>query len=632
MAKRQEPPAAERSQAEEKPKPRSIRWVGEGEPHKSVQIGMLNLELPDADAQRKGFETEHARLLVTNVRGYKFLITMLLFMLALPASLPFARALAQTAAPPELPRVYLDTRYVLPTGRVWLVGAGTNLQTTINSVQPGDLIKVAAGVAKTGNFTLPAKSGLGAIFIQTGDLAGIPAEGTRVGPANASSMAKILSPNTQPAIATLGAAANYRFIGIEIGLAPGVLTNYGLVEFGRGNETSEAALPGNLVLDRCYLHGNPTGDCSRAVALNSKTSAVVDCYISNIHGVGFDTQAIASWNSPGPLKIVNNYLEAAGENFLAGGADPKIPGLVVSDIEFRRNTCSKPWRWRPTDPSYAGAHYTVKNLFELKNAQRVLADGNVFENNWTDAQNGTAILFTPRNQDGTAPWSVVQDITFTNNIVRFSGSAINILGSDNERSSQRTMRIKIENDLIYGIGQPDADGAFMFLLRGPADVTVKRNTVIQTGNIITMDSLPKSANLTYAGNITAPGSYGMSGTELSEGIASLNGFVSVYDVSGNVLTGRPSYLYPPGNFFPAALTDIGFIDPANNNYQLSQANAYQGKGVDFAALNAAVAGTVIPPPAPTSFTTLQMPAAGIDVEYKDPATGRVLHTVKVRPQ
>ena len=43
-------------------------------------------------------------------------------------------------------------------------------------------------------------------------------------------------------------------------------------------------------------------------------------------------------------------------------------------------------------------------------------DGNVLEHNWGDAQNGFAILFTPRNQGGTAPWSGVQDITFTNNI------------------------------------------------------------------------------------------------------------------------------------------------------------------------------------------------------------------------
>ena len=34
------------------------------------------------------------------------------------------------------------------------------------------------------------------------------------------------------------------------------------------------------------------------------------------------------------------------------------------------------------------------------------------ENNWVDGQAGMAVLFTVRNQDGGAPWSVVEDVTF----------------------------------------------------------------------------------------------------------------------------------------------------------------------------------------------------------------------------
>ena len=39
-----------------------------------------------------------------------------------------------------------------------------------------------------------------------------------------------------------------------------------------------------------------------------------------IHMVGADTQAVISYHTPGPIKIVNNYLQAAGENILLGGA------------------------------------------------------------------------------------------------------------------------------------------------------------------------------------------------------------------------------------------------------------------------------------------------------------------------
>ena len=38
-----------------------------------------------------------------------------------------------------------------------------------------------------------------------------------------------------------------------------------------------------------------------------------------------------------------------------------------------------PLSWRIGDPSYAGTEWSVKNLFELKNARRVLVDGNIFQ-------------------------------------------------------------------------------------------------------------------------------------------------------------------------------------------------------------------------------------------------------------
>src|SRR5260370_35462675 len=46
-----------------------------------------------------------------------------------------------------------------------------------------------------------------------------------------------------------------------------------------------------------------------------------------------------------------------------------------------------------------GSQFIVKNLFELKNAQRVLFEGNVLEHSWGGfSQTGFGILLTPRNQ------------------------------------------------------------------------------------------------------------------------------------------------------------------------------------------------------------------------------------------
>lgn len=105
----------------------------------------------------------------------------------------------------------------------------------------------------------------------------------------------------------------------------------------------------------------------------------------------------------------------------------------------------------------------MKNLFELKNAQRVIIDGNIFENNWGDAQVGYAILFTVRNQDGTVPWSVVRDVQLTNNIIRHSASAIQLLGTDYIHPSQQTERITVANNVFEDIDGAKWNGAGWFL-------------------------------------------------------------------------------------------------------------------------------------------------------------------------
>ncbi|HXD53091.1 MAG TPA: hypothetical protein VN689_14415, partial [Burkholderiales bacterium] len=236
------------------------------------------------------------------------------------------------------------------SAQTFSVSTSADLQAALRDAQPGDQIEIAAGAQLVGNFTLPnkpASSSVNWITIRTAapDEA-LPPAGSRITPAYASTLAQLVSPNAQPALRTEAGAHHYRFIGIEFTIAPDVMLNYGIVRLGDGDESDAQLLPHDLVFDRCYIHGNARADISRGVALNSAGTDILNCNISDIHGIGFDTQAICGWNGPGPFRIINNYLEAAGENVLFGGADPQIPDLVPSDIEFRRNDCSKPLAWK----------------------------------------------------------------------------------------------------------------------------------------------------------------------------------------------------------------------------------------------------------------------------------------------
>ena len=124
-------------------------------------------------------------------------------------------------------------------------------------------------------------------------------------------------------------------------------------------------------------------------------------------------------------------------------------------------------------PRTSGTLWNVKNTIELKNAQRVRIEGNVIENNWQASQSGYAIVLTPRNQDNTAPWTVVQDVTIRSNIVRHVNGAINILGSDYSSStgSQLTRRISIVNNVFDDISSAAwGSGAhFLSITRRPGE-------------------------------------------------------------------------------------------------------------------------------------------------------------------
>ena len=82
--------------------------------------------------------------------------------------------------------------------------------------------------------------------------------------------------------------------------------------------------------------------------------------------------------------------------------------------------------------------WTVKNLVEFKNAQNVMVEGNTIQNHWAAGQSGYAFIFTPRNQSGSAPWSVVQNITVRNNIIRHVAAVFNISGWDDIYTSRQT--------------------------------------------------------------------------------------------------------------------------------------------------------------------------------------------------
>lgn len=482
--------------------------------------------------------------------------------------------------------ILLGTRFPIAAQAIQ-VPEGADLQHALDRARPGDTILLRAGAVYVGNFVLPVKGGTVPITIRTAEAPGQPRPGVRVRPSHAPLLAKLRSPNRQPVVRTAAGTTHWRLELLEFLPTQGGSGDIIALGDGGSSQRTLDQVPKHLVIDRCYIHGDPVAGQKRGIALNSGATTITGSYISDIKVRGQDSQAIAGWNGPGPFIIENNYLEAAGENFLLGGADPSIDGLVPADVTFRRNHLAKPIEWRDQK-------WQVKNLFELKNARRVLVEGNLMEFTWQQAQVGYAIVLTPRNQDGAAPWSTVEDVTIRRNIVRHAGGGMQIIGADTTHPSGPTRRIQVSGNLFYDIdgGKWGGTGAFLLIGEGPSDVSIVGNTVRQSGNIVMAYGGSKAEPARVKGfqfrdNLILHNQYGVHGADRAPGGDSLQAFFPGAEFTSNGIGGGQARLYPGGNqFIDEREFDRQFVDAAGGDFRLVPDSRFRKAGPNGSDLGA----------------------------------------------
>jgi hypothetical protein len=466
------------------------------------------------------------------------------------------------------------------------VPAGGSLQQALNQVQPGGTVRLAAGTTYVGSFTLPAKGGTDYILITTGG-ATLPPPGARIDPSYKPQLATIRSASTSSALATAPGASYYRIAGVAFEANKNGSGD--IIALGHGSQTTLAAVPHHIELDQVLISGDATVGQKRAIAANAAYVTVSNSDIRDIKAAGQDSQAIAAWNSPGPIVIRNNHLEAAGENILFGGAHVGIPGLVPSDITVENNLLTKDASWR-------GSSWTVKNLFELKNARRVAVRRNIMQFNWGGAQSGFAVVLTPRNSSGQNPWVVVEDVEFSGNVVAHSGSVFNLLGHDDTDITGQLARILIKDNLIFDINDTwEGAGIFAQIGGEPRDITFDHNTVLHSGNIVTFysGSYPNAsgvkvgggpvAGFVFTNNLLNHNAYGIFGSGQAYGNQTLAYFAPGAKVQRNVMASDKSMAarYPPDNQFPTvAFFKASFQNAAAQDYRLTAGSPFVNAGTD----------------------------------------------------
>jgi len=468
------------------------------------------------------------------------LLVFLVFLITLP-QFSIAQQ-GQFDGPAELPRVYVRSALAdtPANGKVISVRAGGSLQQALDSVSCGDRIELQAGAVFAGaalRFPNKPCDDSHWIILRTSapDSAFAP-EGVRLKPCFAgvaslpgrpefrcSSTQNVMTKIEFQAKSGVGpllfqpGANHYRFIGIEITRAPGPLIS-ALATALEANNVH------HLIFDRVWMHGTAQDETTRAISLSGMSHvAVVDSYFSDFHCVATsgsctDAQVLGTGggNVPtGPFKIVNNFLEASGENILFGGGPAT---MTPADIEIRENHLFKPMIWRPGEAGFVGGSsgrpFIVKNSFELKNAQRVLFEGNLLENCWGGfSQNGYAILLTPKNQNNQCPLCRVTDITIRYNRITNVGAVFEIANIRSDAGGETTAgeRYSIHDvvaDKVQGAAFGGGAGLFaQLLVAAPPmrDVKIEHNTAFTPRAIFSITNNGKFTNFKIENNILSTG-------------------------------------------------------------------------------------------------------------------------------
>jgi PKD repeat protein len=269
-------------------------------------------------------------------------------------------------------------------------------------------------------------------------------------------------------------------------------------------------------------------------------------------------------------------------------------------------------------PTSAGTVWTVKNLFELKNAANVVVEENVFENHWQGAQAGFAIVLTPRNSAGACTWCVVEHVRFEWNLVRNVAAGINLLGYDTptrptRQTNDTAFRQNVFTDVSTTLG---GNGWFMQIGDEPRDVIVEHNTIDHNGGSLiyvyggTSTDPREVYGFQMIANAARHGLYGVNGSYFSYGNAILTNYYPDAVFLANYLAGASSSRYPAGTLVSGTLPSQ-FVDAAAGDFTLVSGSilgnaAPDGSdiGVDYPAFAARLDGVTTgvpagnPPPPP----------------------------------
>jgi hypothetical protein len=278
--------------------------------------------------------------------------------------------------------------------------------------------------------------------------------------------------------------------------------------------------------------------------------------------------------------------------------------VVPADITIRRNHFYKPLSWK-------GGPWTVKNLFELKSAARLLVEANVFENNWPAAQEGVAIVIKSNANGCQCAYLGTRDLTFRYNVVKNVPVGLGLHAADNSygwTGFVHTQRVRVEHNLFANVGAEGTRQSLLLFTQDLADVELAHNTFVHAagakGLVLPMAySFGDARRLVLRDNVfTATAGYAFHNSDNSSvHTNALNAFAAdgSWAFARNVVGGMSGDFAaqnPSASWYPNTVAGIGLAA----DYSLAPTSSYKGRGLggadpgaDVAELTRRITGVVV---------------------------------------
>jgi len=261
----------------------------------------------------------------------------------------------------------------------------------------------------------------------------------------------------------------------------------------------------DITLEDLTLRGN--GTTKRGISNQAINTVLRRVEVRNICREGQETQAMAMWDSPGPLLAEDCYFEGGSIGFLAGGSAPTVPNTIATGLKFVRCKFLRPIEWRSKS-------YACKNAFELKCARNVEVIDCELGFVWAQGQSGYCIQFTP-SQYGGSPETTVENVVFRNCTIHDAGGGVNALGysqhDEPDRVTQRGGNYRFEGCTFNLHKSYEGQAAVVTCAHAPHDVSVVDCDVTSNGDAFLRfsDKEPVDHFVYEGGRVNVPGTYGV---------------------------------------------------------------------------------------------------------------------------